>query len=539
MRKPVFMSGEEAARLIESNKTIATIGMTLVSSSETILKALEARFLETGEPNHLTLLHSCGQSDRDRGIQHFAHEGMLERIVGGHWGLQPKIMELIAGNKLLAYNFPQGQFAQLYRSMAGGEPGKITKVGLGTFIDPRQEGGKMNEVTRAAPDLIDVVTIGGEEYLCYKPIPIDYCIIRGTCIDENGNLSTEEEAMNLEVFSAVMACKKFGGTVIAQAKYKVAANTIHCKQVTVPGVFIDAAVICPNPEEDHRQTHSFAFHPAYCGNIRLPETGEEGIPLTVRKVIGRRALMELRRNDILNVGTGIPNDVIGPIIAEEGISDEVTITVESGIYGGVPMGGIDFGIAKNNFALVRHDDQFDFYNGQGVDATFMGAGQINADGSVNATRLGPNPTGAGGFIDITANARHVVFCSTFTGKGLECSFEGGRLQILREGSLIKFVKNLQQVSYNGCIARRKGQRMHCITERAVFELCPEGLVLTELAEGIDLKTQVLDLMEFKPIISKNLRVIPPCIYRKDGPFGLKAMLVQGADSPTCKKGESI
>lgn len=524
MRKPVFMSGEEAAHLIESNKTIATIGMTLVSSSETILKALEKRFLETGAPNHLTLLHSCGQSDRDRGIQHFAHEGMLERIVGGHWGLQPKIMELIAGNKLLAYNFPQGQFAQLYRSMAGGEPGKITKVGLGTFIDPRQEGGKMNEVTRSAPDLIDVVTIGGEEYLRYKPIPIDYCIVRGTRIDENGNLSTEEEAMSLEVFSAVMACKRFGGKVIAQAKYKVAANTIHCKQVTVPGVFIDAAVICPAPEEDHRQTHSFAFHPAYCGNIRLPETGEEGIPLTVRKVIGRRAVMELKRNDILNVGTGIPNDVIGPIIAEEGISDDVTITVESGIYGGVPMGGIDFGIAKNNFALVRHDDQFDFYNGQGVDATFMGAGQIDADGSVNATRLGPNPTGAGGFIDITTNAKHVVFCSTFTGKGLECSFEGGRLRILREGSLIKFVRKLQQVSYNGLLAQKKGQQMHYITERAVFELRPEGLVLTELAEGIDLKTQVLDLMEFKPVVSRDLRVIPPCIYQEDGPFGLKAML---------------
>lgn len=523
MRKPIFMTGEEAAAMIESGKTIATIGMTLVSASETILKALEKRFLETGAPNNLTLLHSCGQSDRDRGIQHFAHEGMLGRIVGGHWGLQPKIMDLIARNKLLAYNFPQGQFAQLYRSMAGGEPGKITKVGLGTFIDPRLDGGKMNEITKDAPDLIDVVTIDGEEYLRYKPIPIDYCIIRGTRIDENGNLSTEEEAMNLEVFSAVMACKKFGGKVIAQAKYKVAANTIHCKQVTVPGVFIDAAVICPDPEVDHRQTHSFAFNPAYCGNIRTPEDSSDALPLTVRKVIGRRALMELSRDDILNVGTGIPNDVVGPIIAEEGIADQVTITVESGIYGGVPMGGVDFGIAKNNFALIRHDDQFDFYNGQGVDITFMGAGQADAEGNVNATRLGPNPTGAGGFIDITANAKHIVFCSTFTGKGLECSFEGGRVTIVREGTLIKMVNRLQQISYNGKIARAKGQKMHYITERAVFELTPDGLMLTEIANGIDLQTQILDLMEYKPLISKDLRLIDPCIYC-EGPFGLKEML---------------
>lgn len=524
MKKPVFVTGEEAAAMIESGKTIATIGMTLVSASETILKALEKRFLETGAPNNLTLMHSCGQSDRDRGIQHFAHEGMLARIIGGHWGLQPKIMDLIARNKILAYNFPQGQFAQLYRSMAGGEPGKITKVGLGTFIDPRLDGGKMNEITKNAPDLVDVVTIDGEEYMRYKPIPIDYCIIRGTRIDENGNLSTEEEAMNLEVFSAVMACKKFGGKVIAQAKYKVAANSIHCKQVTVPGVFIDAAVICPDPEVDHRQTHSFAFNPAYCGNIRTPDDSGDTLPLTVRKVIGRRAMMELSKNDILNVGTGIPNDVVGPIIAEEGISDDVTITVESGIYGGVPMGGIDFGIAKNNFALMRHDDQFDFYNGQGVDVTFMGAGQVDKDGNVNATRLGPNPTGAGGFIDITTNAKHIVFCSTFTGKGLEVSFEGGKVTILKEGSLIKFVNKLQQISYNGVIARNKGQKMHYVTERAVFELTPEGLVLTEIANGIDLQTQILDLMEFKPIISENLKTIDSCIYKADGPYGLKNML---------------
>ena len=521
MRKPVFVTGDEAAAMIRDGSTIATIGMTLVSASETILKAVEKRFLETGSPNHLTLVHSCGQSDRDRGIQHFAHEKMLYRIIGGHWGLQPKMMELIAGNKILAYCIPQGQFAQLYRSMAGGEPGKITKVGLGTFIDPRIDGGKMNEITRSAPDITDVVTIGGEEYMRYKPIPLDYCIIRGTYVDEAGNLTTDEEAMNLEVFSAVMACKKFGGTVIAQAKYKVKSGTLHCKRVTVPGIFIDAVVICPNPEEDHRQTHSFAFDPAYCGDIKVPADNSDALPLTVRKVIGRRALMELRENDVLNVGTGIPNDVVGPIIAEEQIDDDVTITVESGIYGGIPMGGIDFGIAKNNFALLRHDDQFDYYNGAGVDVTYMGAGEVDSDGNVNATKLGPNPTGAGGFIDITTNAKHVVFCSSFTGKGLECSFKGDRLHIDREGSLIKFVNKIQQISYNGNIARGKHQKMHYITERAVFELRPEGLVLTETAPGIDLQTQILDLMEFKPIISPDLKEMNPAIFRENGPFGLR------------------
>ena len=523
MKKPIFMTADEAAALIKDNTTVATVGMTLVSASESILKAIEKSFLETGSPSGLTLVHSCGQSNRDRGIQHFAHEKMLSKIIGGHWGLQPRMMKLIAENKIKAFCIPQGQFAQLYRSMAGGEPGKITKVGLGTFVDPRLDGGKMNEITKDEPNISEVVTIGGEEYMRYKPIPLDYCIIRGTYIDENGYLSTDEEAMKLEVLSAVLACKKFGGKVIAQAKYKVAAGTIHCKRVEVPGIFIDAAVICDNPEEDHRQTHSFAFNPAYCGDIKVPVEAAEMLPLSVRKLIGRRALTELRQDDVLNVGTGIPNDVVGPILAEENVQEDVTVTVESGMYGGIPMGGIDFGIAKNTFAIIRHDDQFDYYNGAGVDVTYMGAGELDPQGNVNATRLGPNPTGAGGFIDITTNAKHVVFCSTFTGKGLECSFEDGKLHIINEGSLIKCVNNLQQVSYNGEIARKKGQKMHYVTERAVFELRPEGLTLTEIAPGIDLQTQVLDLMEFKPLISENLKTMDSALF-SEGPFGLKKYL---------------
>ncbi len=523
MRRPEFIEPAKAAEMIRNNSTVATIGMTLVSASESILKAIEKRYLTEKKPCGLTLVHSCGQSDRDRGIQHFAHEGMLKRIIGGHWGLQPKMMQLIAENKIEAYCIPQGQFAQLYRSMAGGEPGKITKVGLGTFVDPRIEGGKMNELTKASEDISEVVTIHDEEYMCYKPIPLDYVIVRGTYVDEDGNLTTDEEAMQLEVFPAVMACKKFGGKVIAQAKYKVKSGQLHCKKVTVPGVFIDAVVICPDPETDHRQTHSFAFDPAYCGDIKVPVSQSDVLPLNIRKLIGRRAMMELSHNDVLNVGTGIPNDVVGPIIAEEGIDQDVTVTVESGIYGGIPLGGIDFGIAKNNFALIRHDDQFDYYNGAGVDVTFMGAGQLDRAGNVNATKLSTMPTGAGGFVDITTNAKHVVFCSTFTGKGLKCSFDNGRLKIDQEGSLIKMVNQVTQISYNGEIARNKHQKMHYITERAVFELTKEGIMLIEIAPGIDLQTQVLDLMEFKPIISSQVKEMNPRLFYEEK-FGLKDLL---------------
>jgi len=524
MRKPEFISAEQAANMISDDSTVATIGMTLISASESILKQIEARFLETGHPKGLTLVHSCGQSDKDRGIQHFAHEGLLRRIIGGHWGLQPKIMDMISGNKVLAYNFPQGQFAQLFRSMAGGEVGKITKVGLGTYIDPRVEGGKMNEVTKPEPDLVEVLTIDDEEYMRYKPIPLDYVIIRGTKVDELGNLTTDEECMCLEVFSAVLAAKKFGGKVIAQAKYKVKEGTLHPKRVTVPGVFIDAVVICDNPQEDHRMTHSFYENPAYCGGIREPDTAPPPVALDIRKVIGRRAAMEISKNDVLNVGTGIPNDTVGSIIWEEGISREVTLTVESGIYGGLPMGGVDFGIAKNCYALVRHDDQFDYYNGAGVDVTYMGAGEMDADGNVNATKLGSKPTGAGGFIDITSNAKHVVFCSTFTGKGLRCSFEGNKLGIEQEGSIMKLVDQVQQISYNGKIARDKGQKMHYVTERAVFELRKAGPVLIEIAPGVDLQKDILDQMKFRPIIAENLKEMHAGLFQ-EMPFGLKDMIL--------------
>lgn len=523
MRKPNFISPAEAAEMIRSNSTVATIGMTLVSASETILKAIEESFLKSGRPDGLTLVHSCGQSDRDRGIQHFAHEGLITRIIGGHWGLQPRIMAMISDNKLLAYCIPQGQFAQLYRSMAGGEPGKITKVGLGTFVDPRVEGGKMNEITKNAPDIVEIVTIDGEEYMRYKPIPLDYVIIRGTKVDELGNLSTDEECMVLEVLSAVLAAKRYGGKVIAQAKYKVKAGSIHPKEVTVPGVFIDAVVMCDHPEEDHKMTHSFYMDPAYCGNIKEPEEIFKPLPCNLRKVIGRRASMEIRKNNILNVGTGIPNDTVGSIIVEENISEDVTLTVESGMYGGIPMGGVDFGIAKNCYAMIRHDDQFDFYNGLGVDVTFMGAGEIDKDGNVNATQLGNRPTGAGGFVDITTNAKHVVFCSSFTAKGLEVEFGQNGVNIIKEGTLLKCVDHVQQISYNGNIARAKGQKMHFVTERCVFELRSDGLYLTEIAKGIELQRDILDLMGFEPKIASDLKEISVSLYR-EGPFGLKNMI---------------
>jgi propionate CoA-transferase len=507
-----FLSAMDASEMVNDGATMAMVGMTLGGSAESILKALEDRFLASGTPRNLTYVHAGGQCDRVRGNQHLCHEGMVKRIIGGHWGLAPKWMEMIGSNKVEAYNLPQGQIAQLYRSMSCGLPGKMSKVGLGTYIDPRVEGGKMNARTRPLPDIVEVMQYGGEEYLFYKAIPLDFVIIRGTTADEMGNISFEEEAMKLEVLPAVLAVKRYGGKVLAQVKRVAKTGTLHPKQVVVPGLFVDAIVVCDTPELDHRQSSSFFYDPSLCGDLVLPDAASDPLPLSIRKVIGRRAMLELRPDAAVNLGTGIPNDVVGAIVAEEGLSADVLITIESGVYGGIPEGGIDFGVTHNPYALLEHTVQMDFYNGAGIPYTFMGAGEMDAAGNVNATKFGDRSPGCGGFIDITQNAGHVLFCSTFTARGLEVDFSEGKVTIVKEGTEKKLVEKVKQISFNGELARRKGQNVHFVTERAVFEFRAEGPVLVEIAPGIDLKRDVLDQMQFSPIIAKDLKETDPSIY---------------------------
>ena len=516
-----FITAKEAADMIQDQSTVCTIAMTLVSASESVLKEIEKKFLEEGHPKDITLLHSCGQSDRKDGIQHLAYEGLVKRIIGSHWGLQPRWMDMIANNKVEAFCLPQGQIAQLYRSMACGLPGKMSKVGLQTFIDPRLEGGKMNDRTKPLDDIVDIIKYKSEEYMFYNEIPIDTVLIRGTVCDEMGNLTTTEEAMKLEVLPAVLATKRYGGKVIAQVKRVVQNGTINPKDVTVPGVFIDGIVVCENPDVDHRQTSSWVYDPSYCGQARVPQGSIAPAEFNERKFIARRGTLELSKGSIVNLGTGIPNDMVGKICNEEGISDDIMITVESGIYGGVQAGGIDFGIGQNLVAMIGHHEQMDYYNGAGVDITYMGLGELDGEGNVNSTKMGSRCTGAGGFIDITQNAKIVVFCGTFTASGAKYRFQDNQLIVEQEGKIKKMVQQVAQVSFNGKLARNKGQKVVIVTERCVFELVKDGVELIEIAPGIDLQTQILDLMDFKPIISKNLKEMDRCLFKEDGTFGLK------------------
>lgn len=518
-----FVSASDAVDLIKNGDTVLTVGMTLTGSAESIVKTLEKSFLHNNYPRDLTLLHAAGQADGVGGIVHFGHEGLLKKIIGGHWGLAPNIMQLIVNNKVIAYNLPQGQLAQLLRSMASGLPGKISKVGLGTYIDPRIEGGKMNPLTYQEKDIVEVTNFDGEEYLFYRAIPINTVIIRGTTADEDGNISFEEEPVKLEVMSAVLATKRFGGKVIVQVKYRAERGSLHPKSVIIPGYFVDAIVVSEEPELDHRQTHSYYYDPALCGDLRVPQASLKPLPLTVRKVIGRRAISEVVLGHAINLGIGIPNDVIGGILSEEGLSNDVVLTVESGLYGGIPEGGMDFGVARNTSALLEHTVQMDFYNGVGIPFAFMGAGEVDQYGHVNSTRFGDRCTGCGGFIDITQNAQHIVFCSTFTAKGLEVSFENGQLNIIKEGTEKKFVKDVAQISFNGNLAKNKQQKVLYVTERAVFEIRQEGLTLIEIAPGINLERDILNQMEFIPQIAPDLKIMNPDIY-KESKFGLEKLL---------------
>ena len=524
MKKPDFIDAGSAVDLIKNGSTLCAIGMAMASACESIFREIENRFLEKGEPNNLTFVHSSSISDRSHGMQHLAHKGLLKRVIGGHWGLAPKIMEMISANSIEAFNIPQGQMANLYHSMALREPGKLSKVGLGTFIDPRNEGGKMNRITKeCGDDLVSLVTVDGEEYIQYRHFPIDTLLIRGTSADEDGNISTEEEAALLEILPAVMATKRYGGKVICQVRQLVKNGSMNPKNVSIPGVFVDAVVECGNPKEEHRQTSSWFYDPAYSGQELAQGQAIEPIEMGIRKIIGRRAAMFLKKDAVINLGIGIPNDTVGAVLAEEGLEDAVTLTVESGIYGGTPAGGADFGIARYPRALITHDRQFEYYNGAGVDFAFMGSGELDSNGNVNSTKMGDRTPGSGGFIDITSRAKNVVFCSTFTGGGLEIDFSEAGLRIKTEGKIRKLVREVQQVSYNGKIALKNGQKAYYVTERCVFRLTENGPELIEIAKGIDLEKDILAQMEFKPLVSDPLKVTPLSLY-SPGPFGLKSTI---------------
>lgn len=516
MEKKKVITAAEAALLIKDGDTVATSGFVGSGCPEALTRAVEARFLDSGVPRNLTCFYAAAQGNRDgRGADHFAHKGLVKRVIGGHYNMAPALGKLILDGDIEGYNLPQGTLSQLFRDIAAGKPGTITHVGLNTFVDPRRQGGKLNAIT--TENLVERVDILGEEKLLYKAMPINVALIRGTYADELGNVTVEQEVCTSEVTALAQAAKNSGGIVICQVKEIVRAGTLDPRLVKIPRIYVDALVVTEDPV-DHQQSFGFDYDPSLCGEIQVPVSSLESPALSPKKIIGRRAALELEKDIVVNLGIGIP-EYISAVANEEGIGDWMTLTVEAGPIGGVPAGGSQFGASVNAECILTQPEQFDFYDGGGVDQAFLGLAQADKEGNINVSKFGPRLAGCGGFINITQNAKKVYFCGTFTAGGLKLEIADGEIHVLQEGSSRKFIKEVEQVTFSGEYAVKTGQPVMYITERCVFELKPDGLHLTEIAPGIDLQRDILDRMDFTPVIDKNLKQMDGRIFR-DQPMGL-------------------
>ena len=515
MAKVKIITAAEAAAQVPDGAVINTEGFVQAGLSETLNRALEQRFLETGHPKDLTIFTVAGQgAGAGTGSDHFAHEGMVKRLIAGNYNLAPTLRTMAIEGKIEAYNLPQGTMAQMVRDAAGKRLGTLTHVGLNTYVDPRIEGAKVNANT--TEDIVKLVEIEGEERLLFKSQPLDVVFVRGTYADESGNITLEKEACTLDATSLAQCAKNNGGKVFVQVEKVVANGSLDPRLVKIPGIYVDAVIIAEG--DDNAQIYKQEYDGSMTGDFRVPLGSLEAPKLDATKIIARRAAMELQKGAVVNLGIGVP-EFVSAVANEEGIGDWMTLTVEAGPVGGVPQGGSRFAGSVNVDCILDQPYQFDFYDGGGIDKAFLGLAQVDEKGNLNVSKFGGRIAGCGGFINISQNAKKVYYLGTFTTGGLKIATGDGKLEITQEGKSKKFIKEVEQITFSGTYVAKIGQPVVYITERAVFELRPDGVYLTEVAPGIDLQTQVLDLMDFAPKMDGEPKLLDARLF-KDEIMGL-------------------
>ncbi len=507
-----FINLEDVMNLIKDEDTVGVGGFCGFAAPDSILREIGRAYEKSGHPKALKIVTPAAAGDGTDdgwGLAALRADGLIDEIYTSVLTLPTALQKSASENKIACYMLPLGVFGHMFRALAGHEPGVLTHVGLHTYCDPREEGCLMNEKAKSSgKKLVDLITVGGKEYLFYNNVPMNVCIMRGTYADSEGNISIEHEAVWAETLEMALAVHNNGETVIFQVEKIVKAGSLDPRFVVVHKSTVDYVVLSKSGE--HLQNYGFQdFRPELCGEAKIPLAHINPMDFDVRKIIARRAAMEIKKGELVNIGLGI-SDGVSLVANEEGLP--IMMSIETGLMGGVPMSKIALGASVNPEAIYTMPETFDLYNGGGLDLSFLSAAQVDQKGNVNVSKFAGRIIGPGGFINISQNTHKMCFLGTFTAGKMDIRCHDKKLVIAQDGAHAKFVNHVEQITFSGQYALETGQDITYITERAVFKQESGGLILTEIAPGVNLERDILAKMDFVPAIADDLKCMDARIF---------------------------